>query len=866
MTIENQKTDLGDLSCTWHERVKNIRVMAKRCEKNNIESLPETPESAGATEVPSDNELFAGPVHKELSVQQIFAGDEDFYKSLEDTQIVGSTQHFDTERVSTAQIGYKRFSSVQKVLAAAIILIVAVLLYVALRLPSEHAGQMASDVRQTPAIELPAVKTVRVTPQQIQKPEPILDATQPESILDSTQPVSLKIAQTFYFNGDYDQAFSIYEKLHKSLPASSKEDLMRDFLQLQLALCMERTADYTQAARLFRKILKSNSPAVRVVAYYHCGLLEMQKKQYLNARTKAYQAIALIDAVDFNNDWSLSLKRDCYFLAAKALTRKVLSLCDADKILPEDLWGTLDAADGLFAMLNETQLRTFLNSGSQRLSQAVLGPQIQRFDHQNGLARYDVTSNGAPVEELLARFAANSAIDLHWDLASDEKGIRKRLVYLYLPSATTQQFVTAAAGCTGLVARMDAKGMVNIFNPARYSYVSEHISFLGEEAVSLWQNFLLRFPADTHLANVHFALGLLYTSQGWSTESIAEYKLVANRFARSSLAPFALLNSGKLKNSLHDYPGGREDLKQLVEQYPDAEIAGKACLYLADTTAKAGLDTEAARLYRKVYNLSISSESQSAAALGAGRCSYNMGDYESAEKWLTRYIRLAKDRENKDLYSAYFLLGKTCLALENSEAACDAFQYALQGGPLRLTKEEYIETISALVEAYTQQGHLVQALDMLENIHSAALSQKESIEILLLKSKVLRTMGLVDNTIAILGDRAESISDPQLKAGIYFELSECYIEKGDLNLAHKKLTEVLVLTESGPIAHKTALQLAEICLQLGQHNQTISVCSQLLDLQPSEQIKQETLELMAMAYDQQKNYDRAALALLGQWK
>ena len=437
---------------------------------------------------------------------------------------------------------------------------------------------------------------------------------------------------------------------------------------------------------------------------------------------------------------------------------------------------------------------------------------------------------------------------------------------MYLPSATTQQFVTVAAGCTGLVARRDEKGVVNIFNPARYSYVSEHISFLSEEAVSLWQKFLLRFPADTRLANVHFALGLLHTSQGWPTESIAEYKLVANRFSRSSLAPFALLNSSKLKNSLHDYPGGREDLKQLVEQFPDAEIAGKAYLYLADTTAKAGLNTEAARLYRKVYNLSLSSESQSAAALGAGRCSYNMGDCESAAKWLTQYIRLAKDRKNKNLYSAYFLLGKTCLALENSEAACDAFQYALQGGPSRLAKEEYIETISALVGVYMQQGHFVQALDILEDIHSVALSRKESIEILLRKSKVLRAMGLVDKAIAILGDRAEYIPDPQLKAQICFELSDCYIEKGNLDIAHKKLAEVLVLAESGPLSHKIALRLAELCLQLGQNNQAISVCSQLLDLQPSEQIKQKTLDLLAMAYKQQKNYDRAALALLGQWK
>lgn len=864
MTEENQKNDLEDLSRTWHERVKNIRIaMAKKHQESKTEHSNETPKSANTVEIPSDNELFTVPVHEKISAQQIFAGDENFYKSLEDTKIAGGPQPLiNVSRILTAPAGYKHFSSIQKVLAAAIFLIAAMLLYVLIKYPPVPPAPTAglppkSAVRKTPSSEPPVAKAANVTPQQIQKPEPILD---------STQPLSLKVAQTFYLNGDYKQALGVYEKLHKNLPTNPKEDLMRDFLQLQMALCIERTADYNQADNLFRKILNSNSPAVRVVAYYHCSLLEMQKKQYLNARTKAYQAIALIDTIDFDKDWSLSLKQDCYFLAAEAITREVLSLCNADKDLPEDLWNNLGAADELFTRLDETQLRAFLNSGSQRLNLAVLSPQIQRFDNQSGQARYDITCNSASVEELLARFAADSAIGLHWDLGSDESGLRKQLVYLHLLAAATPQIATVTAGCTGLLAQMDEKGVLNIFNPARYSCISDHISFLGEEAVSLWREFLLRFPADTRLVNVHFALGLLYAPKGQVSESIAEYKLVANHFLQSSLAPYALLNSSKLKNSLHDHTGGHEDLKQLVEQFPDTEVTSKAYLYFADTTAEVNLTAEAVRLYKKVYNLSLSSESQSAAALGAGKCSYGLGDYKSAAKWLSQYVELVKDSQNKDLYPAYCLLGKTYLALGNSEAACNAFRYAIQGVPLRLTKEEYIEIIPVLVEAYMQQGHFVHALDLLDGIYSLTLSQKESVDILLLKSKVLRAMGLADKAIAILGDRAEYISDSQLKAEIYFQLCEGYIEKGDLNLAYRKLIEILVLTKSGPLMYETSLRLGDVCLRLGQSSQAISVCLQLLDLGPSEQIKQKALELLATAYNQKENYDKAALALLGQWK
>jgi tetratricopeptide (TPR) repeat protein len=852
MTEEKQNNDLEHLSRTWHEKIKQIRTMAKERQKNNIQHSDQKPESAGDAELPADNELFAGPVPGELTAQQVFAGNEDFYKSMESAQPTGTTQSFDAGQVATAQIGHKSFSSTQKALAAAIILIAAMLLYSILKSTPEPDKQIVSNAHQTPTGE-----SVRITPQQARVTEPILDPT---------QPLSLKIARTFYIDGDYDQASDAYEKLHKALPAGPKEDLMRDFLQLQVALCMERTADYNQAGYRLTKVLKSKSPAVRAVAYYHCSLLEMQKKQYLNARTKAYQAVALIDTIDFDQNWSLSLKRDCYFLAAETITRKFLSLSDSDKDLPEDLWLNFGPADEPFYSLNETQLRTFLNSGSQRLNQAVIAPQIQSFEQQGGLTRYDVTCNGAPVEELMARFAANSDFDIHWDLDAGKKEIRKRPVYLHLLSATAQQFVTAAAGCSGLLAEIDEKNGINIFNPAEYSNVSEHLSFLGQEAVSLWQKFLLRFTADPHLANVHYALGLLHTSQGRPAEAIAEYKLVANRFYRSSLAPFALLNSGKIKNGLRDYDGACRDLENLVEEFSDTKIAGKANLYLADTTAKTGRETEAAHIYNKVYNLSLSLESQRAAALGAGNCFYRLGDYKETAKWLTRYINLAADSDSKDLYSAYFLLGKTALASGNSQAACKAFKYALQGGSNRLAKEQYIETISALAEAYMQQEDFVQALDILQNVHPVALSQKESAGILLLKSKTLRAMGLVDNAIAILGNRAEYIPDTQLKTQIYFELCDCYIQKGNLNLAHNKLTEILIMAKSGPLVHKSSLRLAKVCLQLGQHKQAISICSQLLDLQPAEQIKKNTLDLLAMAYNQQKNYDRAALALLGQWK
>ena len=233
---------------------------------------------------------------------------------------------------------------------------------------------------------------------------------------------------------------------------------------------------------------------------------------------------------------------------------------------------------------------------------------------------------------------------------------------------------------------------------------------------------------------------------------------------------------------------------------------------------------------------------------------------------MTQYIKLTEDHETKNLYSAYFLLGKSYLALGKSDSACSAFQYSLKGGTAQLTREEYVETVFALVEGYIQRGDFVQALDTFEDIHSVSLSQEESIEILLLKSKVLRKIGLIEKAIAILGDRAEYISEPHLKAKLTLELADCHIDKGNFKLASDKLTELLIIAEPGPSAYSIALKLAEVCLQLEQNDQAISVCSQLLALEPTEQVKQEALNMLATAHNQRKDYNKAVLALLGQWK
>ncbi|HIJ52542.1 MAG TPA: tetratricopeptide repeat protein [Planctomycetes bacterium] len=861
-----------------------------------IENRQDILEENAGNSGPSDSELFADEVHEGLLEREVFAGDEEFYRRLagqgwpqtDATQTQPPPPEIDLSEISELSeppqvpIRRKRFSRLQKLLAAGIAVVALTLLYTLLkpRLSFLTDWYHLRIAKQAPSTKPPDTDSTQIGPEQIQKPK---------SLFPSTKALSLKVARDFYLQKDYEQAYTAYEQLRQSLPDTAEGELLRDFLQLKMALCIKKAGNADQANNLFRTLLRSPSPVVRVLANYHLAFIELQREQYLKVRTRAYQTIVLMDAVDFDEAWASSLLPDFQFLVAESMTRHILSLCDADKDLPGRLWSTVAETDP-FTNLNEAQLRSLLNSGSEQLRRGLLGPQIENIEHKGALSRWSVVCHGAAIDELLARFAANAGLNITWDFcesrpslarsfenqlyegrgeAADTEtakdAIRKRPVSLYLPEVTTQQFITAACGHVGLLARQEQMGSVNIFNPADYSSLSEHISLLTEEAISLWKRYLSVFHSNKRVPNARFALGLLQARIDRASDAIAEFRLVANRYELSSVAPFALLHSSKLKTNLRDYSGAREDLKQLVEQYPDSELSGQACLYLADATMKAGLLNEAQRLYSKVYHLGLSLESQADSAFGAAGCFYEEKDYESAAKWLTRYINLAIDHPDRNLYSAYFLLGKSYLALTKTKQACEAFQYSLSGPAGQLTGEEYIEAISALVEAQIQQEQFIEALTLLENVPSRRFSSKDSIEILLLKSKVLRTMGLVEEAMAVIGDKAQYVRDPQVKGRISFALAKCSIAEGNLGLARGDLAEILVLVEPGSLAHEIALELADVCLKLGQTAQTISICSQLLDLGPSALIKQKVLNILAEAYNRQKNYDRATLALLGRW-
>ncbi len=816
-------------------------------------------------QTPLDEELFATPIDRP-EYGDIFASLLDF-ASEAGPPAFGDP--IEGPRQTPLRLPRPRLSNVQKGLLAGIVFIAALVAYTLLKVvPSQPRPEARSqqDPMQNQQTSFQPSYTDSPAQPPLQSPQPSLPVAEPAPAYQSAaislpgvEPLSLQIAEKLYLSADYESALATYDKLYRRLPSTEAQQPLRDFLLLRMALCSRNTGRTQQADNMLRTVSLSRLPMLRALARYHQSITLMQRERYLEAATRAYQTLALVEVVDYDETWLSAVRRQCSFLAAEALTRSLLSLRDADGDLPTELWTRHPDIDP-FVNLDEAQLRVFLASGSEKLDEALLAPQIRPAREEG---HWTVVCNGAPIEELLSRFATNTGYDLQWlddgKAALEEETLRRRPAYIYLRSATPQQVMTIASGSVGLLARMDASRSIRIVDPSTYFSLADHTELLAEESVSLWQRFLLTAEDDKRVPSAHFALGLLHTVREQTDEAIAEYKLVANRFTRDELASHALLHSGRLKVALRDYVGAQADLQQLVNLYPETDLADRACLYLADATMNAGLYEKATELYRKVYNLGLSRDSQTESSLGAGRCFYETGHFEEAAQWLSRYVALAQDQNRREFHAACLLLGKTYLALDRPQQAHAALNLALRGD---LSRQQHVETITTLVRTYVQQGLYVEALNILEGANAWQLSQQESVELLLIRAKILRSIGLQKKAVAILAEKSQFLPNSALKGKVALELATCHVESGDLEQARKTLSEMLTVVEPGVLAHEIGCELAKICLRVGQPDQAISICSQLLEHTEDRGEKRRIQTLLAAAHREKGQYEQAVSVLL----
>ena len=668
--------------------------------------------------------------------------------------------------------------------------------------------------------------------------------------------ISLQTAQTLYDQGQFEKAHYVYAKLRTHIVGKSlKQQCLRDWLGLQMALSLQHTNDQTLMGQYFTEALESRSLVVRAMANYHLAFIQNRYQQFYESRNRAYQALALLKS--FEKEMPATMEADCYFIAAESLTRQVLQMTDLNAELPGSSWTDYMQPYAL-PIADQAQLSELLMAGIEQMDDAVLMPKVDFFPNRKVGVQWSVLCQDVPLEQLFWGFASEADLGVSWGDGPSE--LRTQPITVYLPFVDRLYLAEVISANAGLIWQYDGQKGV-IYDPSNYSDFNELQQILVKEAISMWQRFSLHYRNDRRIPNAHFCLGRLYSVADEAAMALGSYKLLTTRFEGNELVPYALLDAGTTKSQMKDYAGARAVLNELLIRYPDCMVADEALLNLAETTKISGLYQEAAKLYEQITRLNINDESRRTALLGLGECAFESGDHEASVKWFGQAIQAISNQSDERLGMAYLMAGRSLVELEQFEKAAAAFRMALGG---LLDRHEFVQVVLELVQAECMRENYLQGLTILESIPEENLNQETTCQILIAKTTIYRSIGLPETGVTLLRRCVESIADASLRAQLTLELAECYMLNDDLRVAQKALEDAIYDLPLGYDTQRGGLLLAKIAYRQGQYDKAQTLCLGTLRTQiEDESLRMEVSELLGEIYMKQNDYDNASLAFAG---
>lgn len=646
----------------------------------------------------------------------------------------------------------------------------------------------------------------------------------------------------------FAKAIPLFRQLVVNTQPYPAAELVCDYFLLRIAQCHLGLSQIDEARKLLENLNQSASPIIRAISFFEQAELELGEEKYLNARKYAYRSIAALGALER----PIPLESDCHFLVARALTEKIRSFKTIKKFIR---WPGNRSKDP-FEGLGPVELRALLGEGKGLMAPAALGPELKISRNPKAPNRWEVTCSYVTAQEVLNQFCDKAGLEISWINVGEN--VRRRPISLHFRSISPQKFNEVAAGMVGLVGRFTLE-TASVHDPMQTNMVSVLKEMIIREGISTWRRFFLRFAQDRRLPEGHFALAAIREWKGDLITADHNYQLLARQFERSKVAPRALLRCAKIKMSMMNYPGAQTDLMDLMDLYPDHPGISDVYLLLGKALEGSGDWNGAARTYENLAHRNLSASSRIAASLSAGQCHYHLKNYDSASKWLARYVAML-DKPNPHKYvEAYFLLGKSEAKRNNLDVAIQAYHRGFLGHP---RAEVRIPAINELAELHIRQKNFVSALKVLNLLTREKLTSEQSCQKVILEAEVFRSIGLIDKARSIL--RMElSDSDSKNRSQIGIGLVKCHIATQDYALARSLLMEIIPTLSSEADLWASSIQLASVCIKLNLPDQVVTVLQPILQLNCPVAIRREAASVLGEAYLLKKEYDKAALAFSG---
>jgi len=148
-------------------------------------------------------------------------------------------------------------------------------------------------------------------------------------------------------------------------------------------------------------------------------------------------------------------------------------------------------------------------------------------------------------------------------------------------AGTRRSFPPPADSRTGLpdTTRTAADSTASAADAAAELYRSSYMDLTrGNYALAIqgFQQYLVRHPVGSHLAEVHYYLAECYYAEDRHLESVSEFQYVVREFPESRLVPAAFLKSGLCYVALEERSLAEKSFNDLIDKYPDSEEANQA--------------------------------------------------------------------------------------------------------------------------------------------------------------------------------------------------------------------------------------------------------------------------------------------------
>ncbi len=648
-------------------------------------------------------------------------------------------------------------------------------------------------------------------------PQPATDAVQPTEPepLDSGSAelvaVSRRRAEEDFAAGRYAEALVVYQELARLAETDGKADRLRDFFHLRCGQCYRGIGQVDAARAFIEAVVHSRSPAVRAAAAFELARLDRAAGAWLAARTRAYQTLADIAALD--EDAREAAQRDCDVLVAHALTRSTVRH-ETPGALPD---APPAAAFTPFAGVPADGLSDVLDRGVLDVDGPLLEIAADTDTESDGAMRWSARTWRAPADEILAACATRSGMDLQW--IHKDSALRGRPVSVHVSGVTARRLAEVVAGSVGLVARFTGDAII-VHDPTQIDSLQARRTLLSDEAISAWRRLCLTVDDDARLAAAHYSLALLLECAERPVEAVNEYQLTARRFPREAPAARALLRSALARIELGDHPGARSDLNALLDVYPECGESAEAYLALGRASLETGRHAEALRSFRKLYFLDLSAASQAAACLGAARTSAAIGDHAAAVTWIQRFLQCPNTYADRERYvGAMVLLARSLAALGDSRSAIAACRKVLKADP------DNVSAAVDLADLLVTSDLPLAALTVLGGVQEGETTAPQFARLVLLKGRAYRRMQLPANGIEVIRRGLAQVTDVAWRTKLAVEMAACHRDLGEDTAAHNLLSEALGELNDAAVA----CDLAELCLRLERTAEAESLARQVLD-------------------------------------